>query len=175
MLWRRLEMWREVLVEELLEAERLDEHFAATQPPLDDESVYRIFNKLMLEGKVRAAVRFVTERGGGGVLHPSAQAEKRPPGVTLLDVLREKHPPQQQPCEEAFLPCDSLPPLIDVDITESTAERTIRSLSGSAGPTGGDVDFWQGLLLRFGAKSGRLRSAVASPVSGLAPISCASR
>ncbi len=169
MLWRRLEMWREGLVEELLcEAERLDEHFATTQPPLDDESVFRIFNRLMLQGKIKAAVRFVTERGGGGVLHPSAQAEKRPPGVTVLDVLREKHPPQQTPCEEAFLPCDSLPPLIDVDITDSTVERAAQSLSGSAGPTGGDAEFWQGILLRFGAKSGRLRTAVANLVSAMA-------
>ncbi|CEL91825.1 unnamed protein product, partial [Vitrella brassicaformis CCMP3155] len=167
MLWRRLEMWQKGQVEELVcEAERLDQQFPTTQPQLDDASVYRIFNKLMLEGKVRAAVRFVTERGGGGVLHPSAQAEERPPGVTVLDVLREKHPPQQQPHEEAFLPCDDLPPLIDVDITDSTVERAARSLSGSAGPTGGDANFWQTLfLLRYGAKSGRLRAAVASLVS----------
>ncbi|CEM24780.1 unnamed protein product [Vitrella brassicaformis CCMP3155] len=150
MLWRRLEMWQKGQVEELVcEAERLDQQFPTTQPQLDDASVYRIFNKLMLEGKVRAAVRFVTERGGGGVLHPSAQAEERPPGVTVLDVLREKHPPQQQPHEEAFLPCDDLPPLIDVDITDSTVERAARSLSGSAGPTGGDANFWQTFLLRY--------------------------
>ncbi|CEM26622.1 unnamed protein product [Vitrella brassicaformis CCMP3155] len=169
MLWRRLEMWQEGQVEELVcEAERLDQQFPTTQPRLDDASVYRIFNKLMLEGKVRAAVRFVNERGGGGVLHPSAQAEKRPPGVTVLDVLREKHPPQQQPHEEAFLPCDNLPPLIDVDITDSTVERAARSLSGSAGPTGGDANFWQTFLLRYDAKSGRLRTAVASLISTLA-------
>ncbi|CEM21035.1 unnamed protein product [Vitrella brassicaformis CCMP3155] len=64
--WRRLEMWRAGLVEELCEAERLDHQLATTQPPLDDESVYRIFNRLMLQGKIRTAVRFVTEKGGRG-------------------------------------------------------------------------------------------------------------
>ncbi|CEL98358.1 unnamed protein product [Vitrella brassicaformis CCMP3155] len=67
MLWRRLEMWQKGQVEELVcEAKRLDQQFSTAQPQLDDASVYRIFNKLMLEGKIRAAVRFVTERGGGG-------------------------------------------------------------------------------------------------------------
>ncbi|CEM21107.1 unnamed protein product [Vitrella brassicaformis CCMP3155] len=88
--------------------------------------------------------------------------------VTVLDVFREKHPPQQQPHEKAFLPCDDLPPLIDVNITDSTVERAARSLSGSAGLTGGDANFWQTFLLRYGAKSGRLCAAVASLVSILA-------
>jgi len=57
----------------------------------------RAFTKLMLQGNVRAAVRWITERSGGGVLMPSDLTEVSHPNgkkssMTVFDVLRTKHP-----------------------------------------------------------------------------------
>ena len=38
------------------------------------EQWYRTFNRLMLEGRVRSAMKLMTESGGGGVLDPEAEA-----------------------------------------------------------------------------------------------------
>ena len=39
------------------------------------EQLERMFNRLMLEGRVHSAVRLMTECSGGGVLDPEAEAQ----------------------------------------------------------------------------------------------------
>ena len=43
---------------------------------------------------------------------------------------------------EAFLECDKLPSLLDVDITASHVEKIAKVLSGSAGISGLDSQQW---------------------------------
>ena len=59
----------------------------------------RMFNRLMLEGRVCLAVRLMTELSGGGVLDPEAEAQGRPGllGKTVYEVLQKKHPIQRYP------------------------------------------------------------------------------
>ena len=59
--------------------------------PVDEEATVRVFTKLMLRGKVKAAVRWATERSRGVVLSPDDVAEGSS-GVTIMDILRQKHP-----------------------------------------------------------------------------------
>ena len=52
----------------------------------------------MLPGRVRAAVRFLTDRGSEGVFDPqsTAQGKHGPLDKTVYDVLQEKYPPQRR-------------------------------------------------------------------------------
>ena len=81
-----------------------------------EDHTVAVFTRLMLRGQVCSTVRFITDRvtGGGVLVYDSSSGV---PGKSVADVLREKHP---EPCcsgNDAFLPCDSLPPVLDVDIT----------------------------------------------------------
>ena len=76
----------------------------------------------MLEGNVRAAVCWVTERAGGGLLRPTDSVEYNYPqlGViskTVLDVLRLKHPDPSIPPASILPSLDNLPYLEDVEVT----------------------------------------------------------
>ena len=99
------------------------------------EHVLKVFSHLMLKGQLRSAVRWVTERmHTGGVLHPSDVVENG--SKSVLEVLENKHPEPSGTGADAFMPCDTLPPLIEVDITGSHVERVARGIQGSAGPGG---------------------------------------
>ena len=92
--------------------------------PMTNEHVEQVFNRLMLQGKVRSAVRSLTERSDGGILDLSsdAQGKNGATGKSVFDVLKEKYDPNV-----FFLGTEDLPPreLIDVfnkmkDFLEST-------------------------------------------------------
>ena len=71
-------MWEAGKLPELLqEAKRCDKQVVAGLSPLTSEQLERTFIRLMLEGRIRSAVRLVTDRGGGGVLDPEYEAHGR--------------------------------------------------------------------------------------------------
>ena len=49
---------------------------------------------------------------------------------------RSKHPEACSSGDDAFLPCDSLLPVLDVDITADYVERNAHRIQGAAGPGG---------------------------------------
>ena len=91
----------------------------------------------------------------------SLDASTGVPGHSVLDVLREKHPEPGVNDESAFMPCDVLPPLLDLDITADYVERVAHQIQRSAGPGGSTALQWHGYLLQYGLSSARLRDAVA--------------
>ena len=142
LLKRRMEMWKANSFEALLcEAEQCAAQCRSRQPRLNDDHVVRVFTHLMLRGRVREAVRFVTDQARGGVLKPSGTDAKS--GKCVLDVLREKHPPPGVTSQDAFVSCTDLPLLIDVDVTSSYVEQVACCLRGSGGPGGADSYHWQ--------------------------------
>ena len=67
-----VELWKKNRFETLLcEAERCAAQCPSRQPRLSDNHVVRVFTHLILRGRVREAVRFVTDWARGGVLKPS--------------------------------------------------------------------------------------------------------
>jgi hypothetical protein len=52
--------------------------------------IARKYNSMVLDGKLRAAVRFATNRGGGRVLLPQDSCTKT--GWPVMEVLRSQHP-----------------------------------------------------------------------------------
>ena len=116
LLLRRLEDWKvEKFTDLVFDAERCSRQHSKPRRKDGEDHTVAVFTRLMLRGQVCSAVRFITDRvSGGGVL--ACDSPSGIPGKSVADVLREKHP---EPCSfgrDAFLPCDSLPPVLDVDI-----------------------------------------------------------
>ena len=90
LLERRLELWQQNQFDLLVqEAGRCDWGLCRTSHSVvDEESVIRVFTRLMLHGRVRAAVRWVTERIKGIVLSPSDTVEGSTP---VMDVLHQNY------------------------------------------------------------------------------------
>lgn len=78
----------------------------------------------------------------------------------MLNVLEGKHPPQRTVDCSAFVECDELPLLEQVDITASPIESVARQLHGGAGPSGTDSSLWH--FFQYGGASARLQEAVVS-------------
>ena len=160
---RRIDMWKAQQYDELIhEAECCDRQFRSRYVKIDDDHVIKVFTRLMLRGKVREErSRFITDRNSGGILDPHGDVSNSS-GVSVLDVLESKHPPQADANLAAFIDCSDLPPLINVDITAANIERAARRLRGGAGPSGLDATQWQDFLLKYGSHSENLREAMAA-------------
>jgi len=83
------------------------------------------------------------------------------PGSTLLDILHEKHPEPGVNDESAFMACDVLPSLLDLDIPADYVERVVHQIQGFAGPGDSTALQWHGCLLQYGLSSACLQDAVA--------------
>ena len=68
-------------------------------------------------------------------------------------ILCEKHLEPGVNDESAFMPCDVLPPLLDLDITADYVERVAHQIQGSAGPGGSTALQWHGYVLQYGLSS----------------------
>ena len=126
---------------------------------MSDEKVAKTFESLVLKGKIRLAVRFATMRDKGGVLAPDATDEKT--GLTVLEVLKGKHPEAIIPDAEVLEEYPEVPDMVPLDTTSDTVVEVAAKLSGAGGPGWVDAVWLQQWLLRFGTESHALREAVA--------------
>jgi hypothetical protein len=165
---RRIKLWEEDKLEELIqEAELCERKLGKSMGEnMSDDTADKVFNTLILQGKIREATRFITQRGEKtAILKPDDDDGK---GNKVIDVLKSKHPAQAEANPEAFLECDKLPSLLDVDITASHVEKIAKVLSGSAGISGLDSQQWHSMLLKFGKISEHLRESIAALTRRLA-------
>ena len=91
-------MWEEGQYEALThDAERCDKSFgqggSVKRREQASEHTERVFHRLMIEGKVRAAVRWITERERGGLLKAKdvttvTNVEGQPVEMSVLEALR---------------------------------------------------------------------------------------
>ena len=87
---RPIEDWKENKFDKLLtEAVRCGKKKQINQDFLDDKHNSKVFASLMMKGKVRSAMRWLSERASGGVLDPMQEVKK---GLTVLENLKTKHP-----------------------------------------------------------------------------------
>ena len=103
-------------------------------------------------------VTYITDREGGGVLEPEKIDDKS--GKTVINALRNNHPPMREPGKAAMHTYDTTPSLIDIDSTEDTVESIASKLSDSAGLRGTDSVQLKNLLLQHGGARRPLRQAV---------------
>ena len=111
------------------------------------------YHILVLHGKLRAAVRWITKRDTGGVLQTGDWCTKT--GDQVMEVLRSKHPEARTPTAASL---DSYPnrplELTQVDIADDTVTAFVGKLSGGSRPGEIDSVSLQHWLLRFGAAGG---------------------
>lgn len=68
---------------------------------------------------------------------------------------------EEEVAEKAYITCDDLPPLVDVDFTAVYVDKVVASsIQRGAGPGDTMTIRWQDFLLRYGAHSERLRDVV---------------
>ena len=131
-----------------------------TRRQMTDEQISKTYTSLVLQGKLRQAVRFVTARDRGGILQGDDIDVKS--GLPVKEVLASKHPDARTPDITALEEYDVVPDLVPLDITGDTVLAIAPKLQGAAGPGGVDAIALQHWLMRFGKESGELRDAVAS-------------
>ena len=129
------------------------------QDSLDDKHVSKVFVSLIMKGKVRSAMRRLSERASGDVLDPMQEVMK---GVTVLETLKSKHPEPHKSHLSSRLQVLVLSEFEDVIISSASIEKTTRFLQGSLGISGTDSEHWQTVLIRHGAHSSHLRDEVAT-------------
>jgi hypothetical protein len=130
----------------------------------DNAAKARSYQASVVSGRLRSAVRRVTNRTGGGVLQPDGVCSKS--GRPVLEVLRGKHPKMREPNLndpnlKIFEEYPTVPQAVPLDITAETVEKVASHLSGAAGPSGTDAVDLSNWLLRHGAESQELRGEMA--------------
>ena len=155
---RRLEMWKNRNIDELLNAsltiqDRLPKNFSK---PKDTEDLARRFAKLMLQGKVNPAIRLLDEGSNGGIL---------PLTEDTMQCLQQKHPRGNAKNEMMLLqgPLKKINSIIYDNINANLIKRCAINTKGSAGPSGVDADFWRKIISSniYGTTSDDLCHAIA--------------
>jgi hypothetical protein len=138
------------------------------KPAVKQMAMARKCHNMVLGGMVRAAVRMVTNRDGGGAYRPFDLDSKS--GCPVIDVLREKHPTSRVPSEEDFNehPRDSdCLESMPVYCYEECVAKAAARLSGGAEPCGVESNMLKNWLLRHGVQLERLRDVMATWVDWL--------
>jgi hypothetical protein len=155
---RRLTMWNSGKVNALFkEAQVIQNQLKQNCSKYSDDSA-RKFAKLMLEGKVKNAMKLLSNSSSGGPLKLNNGIKSK---------LLEKHPARQPPHPSVVLPrdntiADSYHPIIFEQINAQLIHKTVLQMDGAAGPSGLDTTAWKRLCSSFGESSSDLCAAIAS-------------
>jgi hypothetical protein len=131
-------------------------------------SMARKYHNMILCGKVRAAVRTVTNRDGGRAYCPFNLDSKS--GCPIINMLREKHPKSRVPSDEDFNEHPGAPDCLEsmpIYCFEECVAKVAARLSGGAGPCGIDAIILKNWLLCHGIQSEHLRDGMATWVDCL--------
>ena len=168
---RRLKLWMDGKLDDLVhEGHTIQQQLTQSQQSQrkDDDRTARLFAKLMMNGKVRAALRLVTQANGSGPLPLNSIANPNDPTSTqtVRDVLLEKHPPKQPPKKSTIAkpdtPVAEPHPVIFDEINGQMIRDTILRMDGAAGPSGLDAASWKRLCTSFKAASTDLCESLAA-------------
>ena len=145
---RRLQLWSlgqiAVLVKEgkTLQACLQQKKTHNSNPERFSERQSKTFANAIQSGYVKVALRIVTEDKSGGVLGLNDKID----GITVADILKEKHPSAQSVSPDALLPIPSPPvethPIVFEQISGELIRSTVLRVRGYAGPSGMDVFGW---------------------------------
>ncbi len=131
----------------------------------DDATTARKFSQLMMEGRDRAALQFLTNETRSGLLSLEDIINDGS-GRTVKDVLEDKHPDPEPAHADAILNerianVDFHPVLFN-NITAEVIQNSALHTEGAAGPSGVNALSWRRLCTAFGQKSNDLCSALAA-------------
>ena len=150
---RRLQLWEQGKLDELLrEGKAIQSHLQKSAHKSGHTE--KVFVRLMLQGKVGAAMRWIGS-SATGILEatPDVKAE-----------LTKKHPMAKPATEDSLLhgPVNKIEPVIFDNIEAELIQDCAKRTKGAAGPSGLDSDGWQRILCskRYGKKSLELCEAI---------------
>jgi hypothetical protein len=134
LLSQRFDLWREGKLLDLLREGKIIQSKLASAKRRSSEDVTRIFSKLMFQGKVSAALKFLDESSQNGVLPSSPE---------VIDSLKKKHPPAE-PIQPQSLIQGPLRSNVDsihfAAIDEQMILKAVIQTKGSSGPCHEDSD-----------------------------------
>ncbi len=134
---KRLHLWRAGELDKLVrQCSVIQERM---KPPKTDSKHHeKVFCRLMLQGKISAALRWVG----------SQQSSLLDVDDDVLNTLKEKHPKSQPAMQGSLLngPVTNVEDVIFEAIDGNLIHRTAKSISGAAGPSGADAELWQRIL-----------------------------
>ena len=100
-------------------------------------STGRRFESMVHDGKLKAAMRMVTDRDGGCLYRPDDRDSKT--GAPVIDVLRGKHPAARIPEAEHFDLYEHEPDSVGIFCFEEDVARGASGIDGASGPDGLDA------------------------------------
>ena len=167
-LQRRLNLWQKGDIFNLLkEGRALQKSLVTSIPPkrdtADDALTAHKFSNMMMEGRVRAALKFLSGDSHTGLLNLDQTIDVS--GKTVRDILEDKHPDSEPVHPEALLDDagdDNFHPAIFDNITADSILTAALHTQGAAGPSGLDALQWRRLCTAFGQKSNDLCAALAA-------------
>ena len=162
----RLTLWEKGDIAELLQEGRAIQRSlnGLRMDVKDDVAITRKFSKLMMEGRVRAALQLLNRENRSGPLSLDRVVSDGS-GRTVRDVLEDKHSDSESAHVDAILNenlnnTDFHPILFD-SITADVIRNSALHTEGSVGPSGMDALSWRRICTAFGQKSNDICSALA--------------
>ena len=163
-LQRRLNLWKEGRFDELFrKGKGIQQRLESSKKPPSNQQIERIFSRLMVQGKVNAALRYLSDNTNGGILAMDEIVEGSN-GQTAMNVLKEKHPASQPTSNSALIqgPVNDIPAVIFDQIDGDAIKRAALRTQGSSGPSGMDSNAWRRPCCSFGCQSAELCNSLAS-------------
>lgn len=127
-----------MLLQEAQCCDRTLRNFFCSSATNSKDHLVRVFTKLMLQVNILAAVRWITERAGGGLLNPED---------SVVKALLAKYPEPRIPSDSVFPSCEDLPYFEDSEITATHVRIVASCIQGGAGPGGCQSMHWREVLL----------------------------
>ena len=166
---RRLRAWRTGDIDGLLREGRTIQgqlrFTKAGRQDGDDDANTKVFTKLVLEGNIHAALRYLSDNRKGGVLSLDEYVDDRRER-TVREVLHEKHPSPRELHASTLVSVTDDPPTVHPVYFDRITGSVIRAAAlrtrGVAGPSGVDATGWRRLCTAFHKESADLCEAVAA-------------
>ena len=169
---RRLDLWQNGDIQSLSKEGRcIQNHLHKTRGSSEDEVISRTFGKLMMEGKVQGALRYLSRKTTGGVLKldeliPVTTSTGDTGLRSTYDILCEKHPAGKPPSLECLLsPSPDVSSVHTILFDNLNADSILQAAlhtQGSAGPSGLDAYAWRRMCSSFKTASHNLCKALAA-------------
>ena len=168
-LQRRLSLWKtgdinNLLIEIRTIQHRLQQNYMKVSTDIEDQ-VPRRFAKLMAQGKVRDALKIITDEIKATPLPINKTISHNQHTTTVYDELVRKHPSSQPAHQDSLLPSTtprtSFHYVMFEKLTGATIRNTALRTKGSAGPSGIDSCGWKCLCTSFKNISPDLCSSLA--------------
>ena len=154
---RRLDLWTAGKFDELMrEGRSIQQKLKQNRKDETHEHLSKIFAKLMLQGKVHAALRLLDKAASLGVAELTEET---------LKALSDLHPAAEAAADTTLMEGE-LPyfdPVLFTNIDEQSIAKAALRTKGSAGPSGLDAEAWRRILVskNYGTTGKDLRVALA--------------